>query len=391
MNKIYPLTNKRKKKIYIKIIEKLNDIFDIDYLNKCLRCIESLEDIDIGLLLREKTEIYFKCKFIDGNFAWISKNNKNKYRYFSKGYITYSLDIYDILTILFNCKFSQLLGVINELFPENLIKNTQMNQIKLTSDNVAYMTNLIEDDINIKKVLKNRIDIYMALNDFCSQNVLIEQFYKSSPIFFISTRYLKEKYQLKYSISTINQTVNLYSWLGIINKVPEGNINCDLYKEYSDRKSKDNKASISFYSMPSLLNLKEELKTNCTVMNNNNMTYYDIKQSRQYDLFKYDIFPVYNKNRGGGQKKKRAKECEKQKETLEESFEKELVEKGYVLKELITSELNMSTTVINKKWKELLIDYDLISVKPTKKVKERLNLKTNLEIAIRKGVRLNEL
>lgn len=391
MNKVYPITNKRKKKIYLKIMNNIEEIFDMNYLKYCLNSIELLDEIDIELLLREKADKYFQCKFIKGNFAWISKNKNNKYRYFSKGYITYSLDIYDLLTILFNCKFSKLLNILNELYPQNNIKTTQMNQIKITTINQKSIIDIVNSNDSIKNLLGDKLDIYMALNDFCSDNLLIEQFYKSSPIFFISTRYLKEKYNLKYSISTINQVINLYSWLGIINKVPENEIDCDIYKEYKKRKNKDKKVAVSFYSMPSLLNCKNELIINCNSINNYHMKYYDVKKNKEFDFQKYNICPIYNENKGGGQKKERAKECKKQKDSLEFLFERNLIENGYVVKEYIVEELDISTTLINKKWKELIQKNELISIKPTKRVKERLGLKTNLEIGIKKGVKLNEL
>lgn len=391
MNKIYPITNKRKKKIYLKIMNNIQEIFDMEYLENSLNNVSTLDEIDIRLLLKENLNEYFKCKFINGNFAWISKNENNKYRYFSKGYITYSLDIYDILTVLFNCKFSKLLSILNELYPKNKIKTFQMEQVKTTTLNQKIIIDLIEKNNNVKEVLSDKIDIYMALNDFCSDNLLIEKFYKNSSIFFISTRYLKEKYNLKYSISTINQVVNLYSLLGIINKVPESDIDCDIYNAYKKRKTKDKKVAISFYSMPSLVNYKDKLIINCDILNKQNIKYYNIRKDNKIDLEKSEMEPIYNSNKGGGDKTVRAKECKKQKDSLEFLFERNFVENGYVSKESIIYNVDISTTLINKKWKELIQKYDLVSVKPTKKVKEKLGLTSNLEIGIKKGVRMNDL
>lgn len=391
MNKIYPITNKRKKKIYLKIMNNIQEIFDMEYLENSLNNVSTLDEIDIRLLLKENLNEYFKCKFINGNFAWISKNENNKYRYFSKGYITYSLDIYDILTVLFNCKFSKLLSILNELYPKNKIKTFQMEQVKTTTLNQKIIIDLIEKNNNVKEVLSDKIDIYMALNDFCSDNLLIEKFYKNSSIFFISTRYLKEKYNLKYSISTINQVVNLYSLLGIINKVPESDIDCDIYNAYKKRKTKDKKVAISFYSMPSLVNYKDKLIINCDILNKQNIKYYNIRKDNKIDLEESEMEPIYNSNKGGGDKTVRAKECKKQKDSLEFLFERNFVENGYVSKESIIYNVDISTTLINKKWKELIQKYDLVSVKPTKKVKEKLGLTSNLEIGIKKGVRMNDL
>lgn len=391
MNKIYPITNKRKKKIYLKIMNNIQEIFDMEYLENSLNNVSTLDEIDIRLLLKENLNEYFKCKFINGNFAWISKNENNKYRYFSKGYITYSLDIYDILTVLFNCKFSKLLSILNELYPKNKIKTFQMEQVKITTLNQKIIIDLIEKNNNVKEVLSDKIDIYMALNDFCSDTLLIEKFYKNNSIFFISTRYLKEKYNLKYSISTINQVVNLYSLLGIINKVPESDIDCDIYNEYKKRKIKDNKVAISFYSMPSLVNYKDTLIINCDILNKQNIKYYNIKKDNKIDLEESEMESIYNNNKGGGDKTVRAKECKKQKDSLEFLFERNFVENGYVSKESIIYNVDISTTLINKKWKELIQKYDLVSVKPTKKVKEKLGLTSNLEIGIKKGVRMNDL
>lgn len=388
MNKIYPLTNKRKKKIYAKIFPIKEEVFNVKYLKDSLKNIENIEELDILKLLNKEENKYFDCMFINKSFAWISKDINGKYRYFSKGYITYSLDIYDLLSLFFNCKFSKIFININKFEPNNKINNKFMKNIKNAETNINIIKNIYNENFN--ELLKDKIDIYMALNDFCKCNLIAEKQYKENNVFFISIRYLKEKYQLPYSISTINQVINLYSWLGIINKVPYDSINSELSDSFIKKSIKNNKVPISFYSMPLLMS-DNSLELNCKVLIDNELKYYNIKKNNSFVAQEYNMITVYNENKGGGQKTNRAKECAKQKHTLEESFETMMYEYGFVLKEYIIDNFDMSMATINKKWKLLISQYNAKSIKPTKKIKEKFNLKTNQDIAIKSGLKILDL
>ncbi|WP_186832499.1 hypothetical protein [Clostridioides difficile] len=96
---VFTLTNKYMKKIYANIQYKLSDIFNVVYLKEMLLTENDIENIDISILLNMKIDTFYECKFIDNNFCWISRNANGKMRYFTKRYILYGLDIYDLLCI----------------------------------------------------------------------------------------------------------------------------------------------------------------------------------------------------------------------------------------------------------------------------------------------------
>lgn len=386
IRKIYPLTTKKKKLISAKIRDNKNSIFNEDYLKNTLPVINNLDEIDLTKLLTMDNDTYKKCLFLEKHFCWISSNDKGKQRYFTKGHLTYSLDICDLLTIYFNCTYNELFNLVSDLgFSDN---SWRSREVKKHIENMENINSILEENENASKLIKKKIDIYIALNDFASKNSLSFERHNSNSIFFISTRYLKEKYNLPYSISTINQTINLYALLGLLYKVPENKIENPIYSTYS--KVKTNRAPIAFYSIFPINNFVNDLYNKSEILVKNNISYYNIDKNLSENLQKtYNVSNVeYNLNLGGGNKTKKAKNSCEIKRKIEYLFENLLNSSEIVAKEWIKDNLVdiISDTAFDKKWKELVKSKKGKCVKPTKVMKEKYNLKTNQEIFIREEI-----
>lgn len=384
MAKVYPLTNKRKKKIFATIQNTKNTIFNIDYLKDSLKKNSSLEQISLTELLNINLNEYVQCLFIENQFAWISENEFGKQRYFTKGHLIYGLDIYDLLSIYFNCTYSQLCNYLLDYGYNPIDISKKINRLKY-ENNIDEVMDIIETNENLKKILMGKIDIYVALNEFAKNNSLTFNKYKDEQIFFISTRFLKEEYELSYSISTINQVINLYSLIGLIYKVPPNELkDNDMYKAYAVNPKK---APINFYSIPKLEDIVEQIKDNSFKVNNRSVNYYNLNKRTANKIQEINLTELtYSTNKGGGGTTKRAKEAKKEKDTIELLFQYYLNSEGIVAKEWIKEhkDVTLKNTAFDKKWKELIAKNTGKVVKPTSILKKKYNLKSKQDLFILK-------
>lgn len=387
--RVYPLSDKNKKMIFTKILNIKDKIFNMKYLKDTLPNIKKLESISLEKLLNLQANTYNKCLFLEKNFCWISKNEVGKERYYTKSNITYSLDVYDLLCIYFNCNYNQL---YNYLYDMGFNKNEKFAvDINNHISNKERIKSVVESNPNIKKLINNKWDIYIALNDFAVNNRLAFNEYKNCSIFFISTRFLKEKYNLPYSISTINQVINLYALIGLIYKVPKKVIkDSPIYYIYELKNKKDKRATVSFYAIPSITDVLGDVKKNASFLNEANIEYYKITKDSSIALQNIkNVSPVtYNLNTGGGDKTKKAEKVREEKELIENSFLRHLDEHGIVAKEWIKKDVNseISNTSFDRKWKDLITTVSGKTIKPTKSMKNKYGLITNQEIFIKNKI-----
>lgn len=381
--RIYPLTNKRKKKIFATIQDIKDEIFNISYLEDFIREDNSLDNIELTKLLNINLNEYTKCLFIENQFAWISENEDKKQRYFTKGHLTYGLDIYDLLSIYFNCTYPQIFNYLLDMGYNQIDKSKKRNRLKY-DDNMNKVMDIIQSNENLEKLLKDKVDIYVALNDFAKNNSLTFNKYKDEQIFFISTRFLKERYSLSYSISTINQVINLYALIGLIYKVPEKELESDIYKAYTVNPKK---APVNFYSIPKIEDIVETIKENSFIITNKKINYHNLNKNKVFRLQEIRNKEInYTTNKGGGDKTKKAKQAKIEKDSMETLFLYYLEREGVVAKEWIkeSKEITLKNTAFDKKWKELVSRNKGMVVKPNKVLKEKYGLKSKQDIFIAK-------
>lgn len=385
--KISKISSKRKKSIYSKIKDTKNQIFNISYLEEQIPLIKSLDELDINKILNI-TKNFEQCRFINSNFCWVSEY-ENKQRYFTKRYVTYAFDVLDLLSLYFNCSYRK---VFNYLIQDFGYKGDidRVNEIEEYLLNYNSFESLLNEDDIFYKHIYDKKDIYLKINEFAKENNLSYIKYKDKPIFFVSGIHLKNKYDLDYSKSTINQMINLYLAIGLIEKVPEEYLKTPLFYKY--KKEKVSKNSISFYIINSLEDNKEEILKKLRIIDNLDLKYYNLNKSILLKLNeKYDFKTHYPETIGGGNYSKKSLENLSNIEVIEYLFEYYLEEyrvvaKEWLLKDLEQSNKDVSDSFFNKIWTSLINSKEGKTVKPNNKMKTLYSLETNKDVFIkRKG------
>ncbi|WP_368262739.1 hypothetical protein [Clostridium disporicum] len=382
MVKVYPLTSKQKKKIFAKIKDYKGTVFNIEYMNECISLNLNLKKWKVSKLLNLELNQCNDCLLVSNHFSWVSENECGKERYFTKGALTYSLDIYDLLSIYFNCSYNQVINYLIDM-GYSKVDNKRINDIKIYKENINLVEEVITNYNHINELISKHMEIYVALNDYGTKNSLAFNTYSGESIFFVSTRYLKEQYDLPYSISTINQVINLYTLLGLIYKVPGSEIKNDIYKAYE---SNPKKAPTNFYCIPSLKMNLENIIENSKILNAKNIRYYDLTKKTALSLSDLNSEINYTKNRGGGDKSKKAKDSKNEKHEIELLFLYYLDREGVVAKEWIkeNNNITLKNTAFDKVWKRLVTEHKGEIVKPTNELKAKYQLKTKQDVFISK-------
>lgn len=383
--KISKISSKRKKSIYSKIKDIKNDIFDISYLKQQLPLVNSLDELDIKKILNI-TKNFEQCRFINSNFCWVSEY-ENKQRYFTKRYVTYSFDVLDLLSLYFNCSYRK---VFNYLIQDFGYKGDidRVNEIEECLINHNSFESLLNEDDVFYKHIYDKKDIYLSINEFSKENNLSYLKYKDKPIFFISGVHLKNKYDLNYSTSTINQMINLYLAIGLIEKIPEEHIKTPLFYKY--KKEKVSKNSISFYIMTSLEEKKEEILNKVKIVDNLGLKYYNLNKTVLLGLNeKFNFKTHYPETIGGGNYSKKSLENLSNIEVIEYLFEYYLenyriVAKEWILNDLEKSNKDVSNSFFNKIWISIINSKEGKTVKPNNNMKTLYSLETNKDVFIQK-------
>jgi len=117
-----------------------------------------------------------------------------------------------------------------------------------------------------------------------------------------------------------------------------------------------------------------------------NIRYYNVTKQTALSLSNLSSEINYTKNRGGGDKSKRAKESKNEKREIELLFLYYLEREGVVAKEWIkeNKELTLKNTAFDKVWKKLISEHKGEVLKPTNELKLKYQLKTKQDIFVAK-------
>lgn len=399
--KVFQMTPIKKSRIYTTIYNRKDEIFDISVVNKhvedCVRkgmnnFSEIFSSIDLLQFVKCNNKInqYFDCLFINGNYAWVSKDTKGHYRYFtrSKAEITFSLDFIDLFSIYLNAGFRKTVVTINKMFGVSFADEWRLAQKQKYEDNKFLIENkeLLQSYPNLYSLIKNHLGILRAMNEVGDNN-LIGKFLQcnNEAIFFSSTKYLKNNYNVKYSTSVINQVINLFSVLGIISKIREQDVPSE-YITISKERMKIDKCRynhISFYTIPNMWDILDEAEKRAEILSKHNIKYYSMSHYVVKRVFGEDFANrIYVQKIYGGVGKYKTKMFVNEKEKVKHFFNISVIEKGFASKELLKKDSEMNDKNFNRLWLELIDNIDHVIVKPNKSMKQRHNLKTNKSVII---------
>lgn len=401
IGKVFPMTTIKKSRICTAIYDKKNEIFNIDVVNKHVEdCINSGMDdfleifssVDLLQFVKcnSKLNQYFNCLFINGNYAWVSKNSSGHYRYFtrSKAEITFSLDFIDLFSIYLNAGFRRTVVTIDKMFGVSFDDEWRLTQRQKYEDNKFLIEDeeLLKGYKNLYLVIKNHLSILHAMNEIGDSNLIGKSLQcNNEAIFFSSTKYVKSNHNVKYSTSVINQVINLFSVLGLISKVREEDIPAEYITMSKDRTKIDKCRynHISFYTIPNMEDILGEAENRAKILINHNIKYYSMSHYVVKRVFGEDFAnQIYVQKVYGGVSKRKAKVFADEKEKIKHYFSVSVIENGFASKELLKKETEMNDKNFNKLWSELIGNVDHVKVKPNKAMKQRHNLITNENVII---------
>lgn len=386
MERIYPITKKKKAKIYADVYLIKDNIFNIEYI-KTLKEIDNIRNINLKDFFKIDTEKYFECVLIKGNIAWLGVSNEGVWRYFtqSKFRVIHAFDIIDLLSIYYNTDFK---GVIKELKRMDIkYKNVWREEQKKKYDDNDLFLNEIKEYKYVDKILDENIELLRLLNKFGRENFLSNKVrYEGESIFFIATSYARNMFKPKSSLSTINQSINLLAVLGLLNKVPFN------YPKI-EYKGSDDICVINYYSMPKMENVIEKANEIAKILIDNDIRYYDITKNKLTSLFGIDFASkIYGTKLGGGDKKKVSINCKEERAYLEHLFKISYIEDGYVCREKIKEQSSyLSDKSFERFWIGLVNSYEGKTIIPSKLIQEKLNLSSRQGIFIRDSKGLENL
>jgi len=243
-----------KHKQFVEYIQRREDIF--------MSYFKAFTDWKIGK--------FYDCIISVGNFAWISKDDKGITRYFSKNPNdgkSFGLNIFDLIEIRENNEIGTSISFKNArrilvrdlnityeerewecLQEERYINN--IKEIRAFIDMKSYYPNLY-------KLTQNYLHILEHFNAWAMANIAEKrETINGEAVFFCSLRYA-EKF-IKRDHSVISKAINLFTVLGLINKVDSEKVSKDMLsiaREISQKAKKTansikNVELVNFYSIP---------------------------------------------------------------------------------------------------------------------------------------------
>ena len=366
-----------------------------DFLVEKTRCIEffkhlkgreveskSFRHLKLSMFLNEYRELdqYYPCILIKENFSWISCDEKGEYRYFSSkpnGRV-FVFDILDLIQINYKMNYKELM----EFFRKNLSIEVKNEFLRAESekylDNMEVIKVMGNEHPEVKNILKNKEDIYIELNKIGLENLFSKTLaHGRDAMFFASTAYIHNRLEQKYSISTINKVVNMFSVVGLLVKIREHEIPLE-FREGNKRKVQN---FTSYYSIPSLKENSDACLGKMRILTNNNLNYYNLTKKQVLKVFGEEVFTdVYvQKTYDGKYNSQNERAC------LLDIFFNTYKERGFVSKELFYqyAPANYSKTFVSKEFDSIVKLNGFKMVKPNNRMKKRFSLVSNASIAIK--------
>lgn len=385
--KTIEITNRIKTKVHNNIIN--NPSFNIEnlflYETEESNIKDIIAKIPLNIIFVDMPELNhpYRCILFKQNKAWISEDDKKHQRYFTKNKKgkVYSFDLLDILEFYYNKPISQVFNIISDKFKiylENKWINDHAYKYYQNRDKLIGLK--YEDTYKyLKKVVIKYYDLLKIINEIGEKNIRNENFcYKEENIFFFSNEYLMNQSNYK-SKSTINKLINLFCFLGLIEKVPKKNI--DKFSELGiNDKNKLN--PITFYIIHNYTDkLLDRANQKAKYLVDNKIKYYNLK-TKDYIILaaKFNIPNiVYGENTNPYKTAKYSGNISKE-------FKNIFEQSGIVPKELLVKKLNCSKKTVDMNWIKLVKKNRLISRRPTNQEKEKYGLSTNQYIAAKKRV-----
>lgn len=401
---VIQLTPSIRKKASANIWQRREEAFDMNELHESIRLtlasfdknqhstiFEALKKIDLTRIVKESPGLnqFFTCSFFVKRYAWISQNEKGEYRYFSKikdGYGFYALDMFDLLGILLNKTTKKTIEYLKETYAVDGMTSWEEEENKKYEENVNIITSLTtEHSPSLKRVLQTGMDVLTAFLTYGKEKVSGKHLSDGeNAVFFLSTSYFKERFFPKKSVSTLNQWVNLFAVLGLVEKTM--NVPIELQVEAEKQQSlKKRHNHISFYLIPKFSKVLEQAEVRASILVSNRISYHQLTKSLVLSLFGQVVHDhVYVQKTHGRKRKEKSMDMKYDNEMVYTFFNISIAEKGLAIKKELREMSGMTTTQFNRLWSELSKSRGCEVGTPTKEERKRYGLNARQTIARKK-------
>lgn len=342
--------------------------------------------VDLTQIISNAKEIntYFECPLIKGNHAWISMSETGHCRYFtrSKADVTNSLDLIDLLSVYYNEKVGKTIRLANHKFGLIWEDEWLHLQARKYEENIDSLECILPKRYpHLHKLVGDRFEILEAINRV-GLNTLVSKHlsFESKAIFFASTKFLKVNYFPNYSLSVINQFMNLFAVLGFVRKMKEDEIPLEFLNQAKEemKKYKEKRNMVSFYSVENIDDVIGIAEERAHVLIQNNIKYHTLTKEKVSHIFGNEFSKeIYIQETHGGSKKHKY-----EREMLENYFHHCYKEYGYVAKENLLTLTTMKEKTIDKIWKELVSGTNGVVFRLNPELRELLNLKSRSSIVV---------
>jgi hypothetical protein len=297
--------------------------------------------------------------------------------------------------VIFLCKFFGIKFEYQSWITEQLYKYYQ---------NAQLIDSFEEHDYHkmyphLYKYLKYRWKYLVALNQYGLAKISSDRYsYKGENLFFISYRYFCAKY--KYSLTTAQNAINLFTYLGLIEKVALSDLPPAVAKRAIEESMKQKgpydpeiKRTVNFYILPNLRDKLQQADEKAKALIENNFTIRNC-MNKNYLLLNFDketANEVFNDNR----------EISKRSLSIAAALEKTLknliAEKGYATKDMVISKTKTAGRLkatrqdkgreLERHLAQFLKNNNFEYVTANKKLKDMYGIKGNIKVIVPIGVK----
>lgn len=360
------------------------EFYNLDEIISYLRRQNMIEVL--GIKVEPNTP--FRCIFHDDHRpSAVIANNKGIYKYFCNSplCICHNQNGLDLIDIVSKEKSIPFIEAVTHLCNKFSIEMPEVRWRKSQEKKYAQNFNSLQDNSGLKrytslnKIIRWGIRVLTEINQIGMDNITSEKFnFNGENVFFFSNRFLADR--VRMNLKQVNQYINLFCILKLVNKVPKESIPGPLLENAKEIAKNTKQRMINFYTVPIWDEVAEEANQISQIMLENG--YSSIKTISK--AFIEDIFDetVANYVFRGSVASSYTKKLQ---DILEKFMVEEIIKKGYVILDdiyqkqvIIDGEIvERETKYINyKRLIPVLINkYNFQYRKANKDLLERFNLK----------------
>ena len=340
------------------------------------------------LISKPNLNEFFLCYFYEECYAWISHNQHFHYRYFSKGAgeKATAFDLLDLLSLQYNVPLQRLFSFLKSRFSLMLSSlSWREAQYSKYEENESFS---FEAYPYLHNALHKMRPFYNQLNQFATKFVTGTNHAQGEHLFFASSEQLSKLFAV--SSSKANKCINYLAVLGLIEKIPIEHVPLQLRQTSLTLKEKNQKQSvINYYSIPRISTIAEKAEEVAKCLNEHKVRYSNLSKVTVANLFgeltASKIYPqTIQKNKRASHKQRDAVAYR-----LGRYFSELLDQRGYVTKAMLLEkaisqqESPKIKHMIQLAWNDLLKKYGCIYIKPTKEMKQTMQLQSSEYIAMK--------